>query len=242
MTIAIKPLQAQSVWDGTTYDYSWYDASETEFYIYTAEELAGLAALVNGTNGATVTTFQGKTVYLMADVWLNADGSITNNWPAIGGGGSKDTQASYWFSGRFDGGHHIIYNMFCDKTASTTGTCHAALFGCISALSSADTAIVRNVVMKNVIAKASSSAAAMVALAKGANPVLIENCLGINVNVRSNNGAGILSMGYNQNNHNLYIANCAVTGGDIGSTSESGGIEGNLGSSSYKAKIINCYF
>ena len=34
-------------WDGTV-DISWYDPAQTEFFISTPAELAGLAALVNG--------------------------------------------------------------------------------------------------------------------------------------------------------------------------------------------------
>ena len=33
-------------WDGTA-DTSWYDENETEYHIFTAEQLAGLAQLVN---------------------------------------------------------------------------------------------------------------------------------------------------------------------------------------------------
>ena len=36
-----------TVWDGAV-DLSWYDAEQTEFYISTPAQLAGLAALVNG--------------------------------------------------------------------------------------------------------------------------------------------------------------------------------------------------
>ena len=37
---------AGKIWDGTA-DVSWYDESKTEFTITTAEQLAGLAKLVN---------------------------------------------------------------------------------------------------------------------------------------------------------------------------------------------------
>ncbi len=34
-------------WDGTA-DTSWYDENETEFHLQTAEQLAGMAKLING--------------------------------------------------------------------------------------------------------------------------------------------------------------------------------------------------
>ena len=46
-------------------DTSWYSDDETVFHISTAEELAGLAELVNAGN-----TFEGRTVYLDADIDL----------------------------------------------------------------------------------------------------------------------------------------------------------------------------
>ena len=63
------PLSAQTIWDGTA-DVSWYDASETSFDIYTPEQLAGVAQLVN--NGTT--SFSGKTLNLANDLWLNSTG------------------------------------------------------------------------------------------------------------------------------------------------------------------------
>lgn len=42
-------------WDGTTLDVSWYDENETELIISDANQLAGLAAIVNGIYNAEIT-------------------------------------------------------------------------------------------------------------------------------------------------------------------------------------------
>ncbi|MBP5663334.1 MAG: hypothetical protein J6X16_03585, partial [Bacteroidales bacterium] len=101
-------VQAQTIWDGTA-DVSWYDASETNFYISTPEELAGVAQLVNN----HTTTFSGKTINLTDDIWLNAEQDSTNNWIPIGGDASatgEDThsETSYSFQGHFNGHGHSI--------------------------------------------------------------------------------------------------------------------------------------
>ena len=74
------PVSAQTVWDGTA-DITWYDASQTSYDISTPEQLAGVASLVN--DGTT--SFNGKTLNLTADLWLNSTGDSTNNWVPIGG-------------------------------------------------------------------------------------------------------------------------------------------------------------
>jgi len=66
------------LWDGTT-DTSWYNDYDTEFIIYTAEELAGLAQLVNNGN-----SFSGKTIQLGNNIDLNG-----LNWTPIGNTSSR---------------------------------------------------------------------------------------------------------------------------------------------------------
>ena len=85
-------------WDGTT-DISWYtdNPDATEFSISTAEELAGLAELVDGGNN-----FAGKTIKLDSDIDL---ASIPFN-PI---GHSVNGRS---FNGVFDGQGHTISNMY----------------------------------------------------------------------------------------------------------------------------------
>lgn len=99
-------------WDGTAVDTSWYAGheNETKFSIGTAAELAGLAALVNGTakdaegkpiaavNFYDETTKTDKTIKLTADIDLG-----DKEWTPIGNGNN-----SFAFSGTFDGDGYTI--------------------------------------------------------------------------------------------------------------------------------------
>ena len=96
-------------WDGSA-DMSWYmsapDASA--YHISTAEQLAGLAQLVNADPGKT--NFAGKTFYLDNDLDLSG-----HEWISIGtvlGGGCPD----YSFCGVFDGQGHVISNLYSHES------------------------------------------------------------------------------------------------------------------------------
>ena len=73
--VTLTCLQAQTIWDGTA-GTSWYNETSTEFEISTAEQLAGLAELVNNGND-----FSGKTILLTADIVLND----TSDWENLTG-------------------------------------------------------------------------------------------------------------------------------------------------------------
>ena len=120
---------AADAWDGTAVDTSWYAGheNETEFFIGTAAELAGLAALVNGTakdaegkpiaavNFYDETTKTDKTIKLTADIDLG-----NQAWTPIGNGDS-----SFAFSGTFDGNGNTISGLNVPDTNAP------GLFGCI---------------------------------------------------------------------------------------------------------------
>ncbi len=137
-----KPGQGGiSTWDGTI-DTSWYDASKTEFTLYSAAQLAALAditspdcskvesnedtkAVVGVTDsraeGIKLDNFEGKTVKLAVDVNL-ADIrwdpiSDINVW----GHGSADetddisgTFTDVYWQGTFDGGGHVVVGLDVD--------------------------------------------------------------------------------------------------------------------------------
>ena len=114
---------AADAWDGTAVDTSWYAGheNETKFSIGTAAELAGLAALVNGTakdaegNPIAAVNFKGKTIKLTADIDLN-----NQIWTPIGNGNN-----SFAFFGTFDGNGNTISGLNVPD-ANAPG-----LFGCI---------------------------------------------------------------------------------------------------------------
>ena len=90
-------------WDGTSTETDWYDANKSEFEISTAEQLAGLAQLVNsGTE-----TFPDKIIKLTADIDLGG-----KTWTPIG----NSIKANFAFKGGFYGQGHIISNLYVPDT------------------------------------------------------------------------------------------------------------------------------
>ena len=96
-------------WDGLA-DTSWYvdHETDTEYHITTAEQLAGLAQLVNADPGTT--NFAGKTFYLDNDLDLSG-----HEWISIGTGIGGD-RPEYSFCGVFDGQGHVISNLYSHES------------------------------------------------------------------------------------------------------------------------------
>ena len=119
---------APAIWNGTV-DASWYygHGSSQTFTIYTAEQLAGLAEIVN----EGYATFRGKTIFLGADIFLNdttGAGAGTwgetshRNWVPIG---TKDLPFKGVFDGSAGTGNHRIYGLYINSTSDG----YAGLFG-----------------------------------------------------------------------------------------------------------------
>ena len=207
--MGFKPtLQAQTIWDGTS-DISWYDASETSFDISTPEQLAGLASLVN-----TGTSFNGVTLNLTDDIWLNSTGDSTNNWVPIGGGSptSESPSTGNAFKGNFNGHGHAIYNLYCDKGS----TFHAGLFCALE-----NPCTIDSLVMVNPVLKSRGMMGCIAGYPRGSSSVYVRYCLVINARIEgentsgSNNIGGIFGATY-PNNGSTYIENCGVTGSITG--------------------------
>ena len=122
--IALLNDNGNDVWAGADaedgIDTSWYtnDTTVSTFYISTAEQLAGLAKLVN--DGTT--TFSDKKIQLTADIKLNNDDVPTggNLWTPIGKNPKR-------FEGTFDGNGHTVSGLYIKDTAVIKG-----LFGKVS--------------------------------------------------------------------------------------------------------------
>ena len=117
VTAGAEEPEAADGWDSRA-DTGWYKKGGgedgSEFTISTAEQLAGLAQLVNGG-----TDFSGKTITLTADIDLTG-----REWTPIG----KDNYSR--FNGTFDGGGHTISGMYINKdVTSGTGSVYLGLFG-----------------------------------------------------------------------------------------------------------------
>ena len=107
-------------WDGTA-DISWYTdhKTDTEYHFTTAEQLAGLAQLVNDKTASV--SFEGKTIYLDNDLDLSGC-----QWTPIGNGGNFGR----YFAGTFDGQYHKITNLHHHSTGDEL--IRNGLFGVVS--------------------------------------------------------------------------------------------------------------
>jgi len=151
-------------WDGTA-DTSWYNDNDTEFILTTAEQLAGLAELVDGGN-----TFAGKTVKLGTDIDLYhlADGATDPTCFDPIGSYRKDLI----FEGILDGQGHTIANMNQNTWALNNGYYYGdlglGLFGAV------ENATIKNLVMDNASISGESALCGTVAAVAGDN-VTFEN-------------------------------------------------------------------
>ena len=231
---AAAPVSAQTIWDGTA-DVSWYIADQTSFDISTPEQLAGVAQLVN-----SGTSFNGKTLNLTGDLWLNSTGDSTNNWVPIGGSATATGEAQSSgnsFRGVFNGHGHAIYNLYCDKT----NFFHAGLFGCVQ-----NPCTIDSLVLINPTVKSCGMMGAIAGMSRSGGQIYIRYCLVVNANIvgtpsgtgpsaSHNNIGGILGANY-PNSSGTYIQNCGVTG------NISGYYIGGIGGNAQYDYITNCYF
>lgn len=133
-------LEALLKWtDEGNYDISWYNTDDEMYLIDTAEQLAGVAVLVNGLNGNSATTFSGKTIQLTKNIDLSS-----LYWTPIGTNNKK-------FEGCFDGNGKTISNMRIDKTNIYSG-----LFGYVNS------AMIKNCELKDINVQGESYTAGLV--------------------------------------------------------------------------------
>jgi len=142
----LSQAEEELVWSGNV-DTSWFrDTSAKEYKIRTAEELAGLANIVNGGN-----TFEGKTIYLENDIILNQGDASTwkqtppkNEWIPIGTDGKQ-------FKGTFNGKGHTVSGMHISYTKeSGASDDQQGFFGVVAQTASGvDAPSVKNVSVVN---------------------------------------------------------------------------------------------
>ena len=218
-------------------DISWYtqNPAAQEFVLNSSEDLAGFAAIVNGTatndmmRSASTQIhddFAGKTVKLAADLDLDY-----KPWTPIGRIGTTSTDFTYAFRGTFDGQGHTIYNLDVDAYG------WAGVFGL------AYQAQINNLKVDGVAITANRLAGAVVGQLYGS----IDNCHVSNaqimvtpnaVGASYDNGdkvGGIVGwLGDNGNNRTL--TNCSATDVELSAYRDVGGIAGYV---SWSTKIAN---
>lgn len=106
---------AVSVWDGT-YDYSWYNTTDTSFHLTTCAQFMAFAKLCNADSGGfTRDQFSGKTIYLDASMVINEDYANYESW-----GTSAPTYSmpdvTIRFNGTLDGQFHSITGAYYKNT------------------------------------------------------------------------------------------------------------------------------
>lgn len=94
----LLPLSAGAAgtgaWDGKTIDVSWYNRTDTEFYISTPEQLMGLAAIVNGIYNKSITKVIGDAACIVDNYEGDGVKSGSNN---------KSTDTYHYGSDSFKG-------------------------------------------------------------------------------------------------------------------------------------------
>ncbi|MBR2908014.1 MAG: leucine-rich repeat domain-containing protein [Clostridia bacterium] len=220
---------ADAPWMGGV-DTAWYfaDPDATTFTLSTAEELAGFAAIVNGTASATAVTFAAKTATTVHDdfagqtVKLGADLDLSGiDWTPIGRIGASSTDFTYAFRGTFDGQNHTVSNL----DVNTDGW--AGFFGI------AYKADIKNLKIDGASIRANRMAGTVVGQLYGS----IDNCHAEDIEIivtpnavgeSYDNGdkvGGIVGwIGDNGNNRTL--TNCSVNAARIGAYRDVGGIAG----------------
>lgn len=224
----------------TLADRSWYDESQSEFTISTANQLAGFTSLVNAGND-----FSSKTVKLGADIDLSG-----YTWLPTGFG-------DVYFSGTFDGMGHTITGLTINGGTQS----NIALFG------QANDAVIRDLSIENCFVKGQYYVSALVAhglrcsiekchtsgdihAAAGAGGITgdgggfeIKDCVSeCNINCSSDTGGISGSMTGSE------IENCIFNGfinsqGDQSSAAIAGvcGIKSII-SDQYKVEVTDCYY
>ena len=187
--------------------------SQNKVYIYTAADLAQLAADVNGGNNMS-----GKTVLLMNDIDLSAYA----NWTPIGTFTRNPLQASYPFSGVFDGQGYSITGLKMSGNEDSKG-----LFGY------AYCEAIRNVVIRNPEIEGKDQVGALVGYQAYSNQG-IKNCAVIGGKIQGRNHVGGL-VGYMEESP---IQNCYSTCEVVAMNFYAGGI---VGDHRVVASIRNCY-
>ena len=134
--VCVGAVSGVDVWDGS-YDIGWYSSSQTTFTITTAEELAGLAKIVNGEINGVSDDFYGDTIKLGNHLILNDDNAFDSVWnanPGTTSGIPSGISLKKWspignddnpFRGTFDGGGYTIDNLYSQINSNS----QVGLFG-----------------------------------------------------------------------------------------------------------------
>ena len=217
-------------WDGTA-DISWYTDHETdtEYHFTTAEQLAGLAQLVN--NKTASVSFEGKTIYLDNDLDLSG-----SQWTPIGDGSNHVR----FFAGTFNGQHHKIMNLNHHYTGNEV--VRNGLFGVVS-----DGGTLKNLLV--IDADIASNDGSLIAgiLADWVNGGTVENCY-TSGKIENNVGSKFVGGLIGQCTWSTQVKGCGSDATVISTESDEdhvdtvGGLIGQWENSADSSSITDCWF
>ena len=219
-----------AAWDGTA-DTSWYTdhKTDTEYHFTTAEQLAGLAQLVNDKTASV--SFEGKTIYLDNDLDLSG-----SQWTPIGDGSNHER----FFAGTFDGQHHKIMNLYHHYTGDEV--VRNGLFGVVS-----DGGTLKNLLV--IDADIASNDGSLIAgiLADWVNGGTVENCY-TSGKIENNVGSKFVGGLIGQCTWSTQVKGCGSDATVISTESNEddvdtvGGLIGQWENSADSSSITDCWF
>ena len=221
---------AADVWDGSA-DTSWYTSAPdaSEYHISTAEQLAGLAQLVN--DKATPVLFGGKTIYLDNDLDLSG-----TQWTPIGSG---DNFVRH-FAGTFDGQHHKIMNLYHHYTGDEL--VRNGLFGVVS-----DGGTLKNLLVIDADIASNDDSLIAGILADWVNGGTVENCY-TSGKIENNVGNKFVGGLIGQCTWSTQVKGCGSDATVISTESNEddvdtvGGLIGQWENSADSSSITDCWF
>ena len=219
-----------AAWDGTA-DTSWYTdhKTDTEYHFTTAEQLAGLAQLVNDKTASV--SFEGKTIYLDNDLDLSG-----SQWTPIGDGSNHER----FFAGTFDGQHHKIMNLYHHYTGDEL--VRNGLFGVVS-----DGGTLKNLLVIDADIASNDGSLLAGILADWVNGGTVENCY-TSGKIENNVGDKMVGGLIGQCTWSTQVKGCGSDAAVV-STEDSfehadtvGGLIGQWENSADSSSITDCWF
>ena len=219
-----------AAWDGTA-DTSWYTdhKTDTEYHFTTAEQLAGLAQLVNDKTASV--SFEGKTIYLDNDLDLSG-----SQWTPIGDGSNHER----FFAGTFDGQHHKIMNLYHHYTGDEL--VRNGLFGVVS-----DGGTLKNLLVIDADIASNDGSLLAGILADWVNGGTVENCY-TSGKIENNVGDKFVGGLIGQCTWSTQVKGCGSDATVISTESDEdhvdtvGGLIGQWENSADSSSITDCWF
>ena len=229
--ITVNPKDKGSVWTGNA-DISWFTGDKTEYDIYTADELAGFAKIVNSKTDE-FGNLDDCTINLMSDIVLNdttdwekwsVENPADHVWTPIGKLGNIITGTKGCLA-NFNGNNHTIRGLFY------SGENNCGVFGYAAGIYIRDLNIEKSVIISTNQTTRSTESGALVGLAINC---LISNCNVNNVRIDGQSAVGGLIGKTEDGPEYMWMVVSFITGGlgflinpiILQEANENGGIKG----------------